>query len=85
MYNSNASDIHPTNKSKVKDGEYYGLVPVGSIVSTVTVFCSNILIKTFTDNLPRSLDCFQLRFIIMEKGLQIFGNSKSVHDEKGDS
>ena len=54
--------------TKVQEGEYYGLVPFSSIISTVSVVRSNIAISPFTDKLPWPLHRFYINRFIPSKG-----------------
>ena len=50
--------------NQVQEGEYYGLVPFNSIISTVSVVRSNIAISPFTEKLPWPLHRFYInRFL----------------------
>lgn len=50
--------------TQVQEGEYYGLVPFNSIISTVSVVRSNIAISPFTEKLPWPLHRFYInRFL----------------------
>lgn len=54
--------------TQVQEGEYYGLVPVSSIISTVSVVRSNIAISPFTEKLPWPLHRFYINRFIPSKG-----------------
>lgn len=55
----------------MKDGEYNGLVPFSSLVTTVSVLRSNKAIKPFTDKLPWPLHGFNINNFIAVKVLKL--------------
>lgn len=73
------------SSSQVEEGYYYGLVLVGSVVSTVTMLHSDDAIPSLTSNIPWPLQRFCLNRFIKAKLLQISAEYESVNYEKGDN
>ena len=54
--------------TQVQAGEYYGLIPFSSIISTIHVVRSNIAISPFSEKLPWPLHRFYINRFIPTKG-----------------
>lgn len=80
---SNISKCFLSNQ--VNEGEYYGLIHFGSIVSMVNALRSNISITLFTNKLPCPLHRFHLNRCIMVNGLQQPAKSEHLHDDTCDN
>ena len=58
-------------RNRVEAGEWYGLVPFSSIMSTVHILRSNIAIPPFSPQLPWPLHRFYINRFYIQKGLEV--------------
>lgn len=65
--------------NQVNEGEYYGLVPFTSILSTVIVLRYNIAIMPFTESITWPLHRFYIKLFITAKVLQMTVDHESSY------
>lgn len=64
---------------QVDEGEYYGLIPFSSIISTVNVVRSNIGITPFTERLPWPLHRFYINRFLRSDGPVVSMDPNSIN------